>query len=114
MVLDAERLNPSLLPQSERDEEPEFDQFGDCEVLVELLPEGVVGDLRIPDDGARVGKGGLLTGAEFLRFGEVQQFIVFLFGEPLPSSLDGALDPSVFAIDGFGDVDPAEFLDTVV
>ncbi len=114
MVLKAERLDPALLPQRKRDEEAEFDQLGDCEVAVEPLPEGVVGDLRIPDDGAGVGKRGLLARAELVRAGEVQQLVVFLLGESLPSSLDGALHPSVFALDGFGDVDPAEFLDTVV
>ena len=113
-VPDAERLDPALLPQGERDEEPELDELGNCEVLVEPLPESVVGDLRIPDDGARVGQRGLLARGEPVRVGEVEQLVVLLFGESLPSGLDGALDPSVFALDGFGDVDPAEFLDAVV
>jgi hypothetical protein len=65
MVLKAKRLDPPLLPQSERNEEPEFDQLGDCEVLVELFPEGVVGDLRIPDDGARVVSAAFSRGLNF-------------------------------------------------
>ncbi len=111
---DAERLDPPLLPERQRDEEPEFDQLGNREVPVEILPEGVVRNLCVPDDGAGVGEGDLLPLGELVRVGEVQQLVVFLFGQSLPSSLDGALDPSVFAIDGFGDVDPAEFLDVVV
>ena len=111
---DAERLDPPLLPQGERDEEPEFDQFGDGEVLMEPLPQEFVGDLRVPDDGARVGKGSVLARGEPVRVGEVQQLVVLLFSESLPSGLDGTLNPSVFAFDGFGDVDPAELLDAMV
>jgi len=44
-VPDAERLDPPLLSQGERDEEPEFDQLRDCEVLVEALPERFVREL---------------------------------------------------------------------
>ena len=98
---DAQGLDPPLLPQRERDEEAEFDQFRDREVPVQPLPEGVVRDLGIPDDGAGVGQGDLLALGEPVGVGEVQQFIVLLFGESLPSSLDGSLDPSVFALDRF-------------
>ena len=98
---DVERLDPPLLPERQRDEEPELDQLGNGEVPVEVLPEGVVGDLRVPHDGACVGEGDLLPLGEFVRVGEVQQLVVFLFGQSLPSSLDGALDPSVLTFDGF-------------
>ena len=111
---DAERLDPSLLPRGKRDEEPEFDQFGDGEKVVEPLPKRLVGDLGIPEDGACVGKRGLLAGVELIRVVEAQQLVVFLFGESLPPSLDGALYPSVFARDGFGDIDSTEFLDAVI
>ncbi len=113
-VPDAERLDPPLLPRGKRDEEPEFDQFWDCEVVVEPLPKRVVGDLRIPEDGACVGKRGLLAWVELVGVGEAQQLVVSLFGESFPPSLDGALYPSVFALNGFGDIDPTEFLDAVV
>jgi hypothetical protein len=63
-VPDAQRLDPPLLPEGERDEEPKLDQLRDGEVPVEPLPERVVGDLRVPDDGAGVGQRGLLAGAE--------------------------------------------------
>ena len=111
---DAERLDPPLLPQGERDKEPELDQLGNGEVLVEPLPERGVGDVGIPDDRARVGQRRLLAGAERVRVGEAQQLVVFRFGQPFPSPLDGALDASVVALDGLGDVDPAELLDGVV
>ena len=104
MVLKAERLDPALLSQCESDEEAELDQLRNGEVLVEPFPEGVVGDLGIPNDGAGVGQRRLLARAELLRVGEVQQLVVFLLGESFPSSLDGALDASIFAVDGFGDV----------
>jgi hypothetical protein len=42
----------------------------------------------------------LLAGAELLGIGELQEVVVFLLGEPLPSALDGALDASVVALDG--------------
>jgi hypothetical protein len=38
LVADAERLDPSLLAERERDEEPELDELWDGEVLVELRP----------------------------------------------------------------------------
>jgi hypothetical protein len=71
-VADTERLNPPLLAQGERDEKPQLDQFGDGEVGVWPRPERVVGDLRIPDDSARVGERGLLARAELVRVGEIQ------------------------------------------
>jgi len=98
----------------ERDEEAELDQFGDREVAVKLGPQGIVGDVGIPDDCACIGERRLLPGAEFFRVGEVQQLVVLLFGEALPSSLDGALDASIFAIDGFGHINPAQFLERVI
>ena len=113
-VPDAERLDPALLTERERDEEPELDELGHGEMLVEPLPERVVGDLRIPNDGARVGERGLLAGAELVGVGEGQQLVVLRFGQSFPSPLDGALDASVVTIDGFRDVDAAELLDGVV
>ena len=38
-VPNAERLDPPLLPQGERDEEAELDEFGNSEVLVEPSSE---------------------------------------------------------------------------
>jgi len=54
VVVDTEGLDPTLLPAGQGDEEPELDQLGLAEVLVKLAPQLIVGDLRVPDDGARV------------------------------------------------------------
>src|SRR5206468_11329670 len=109
-----QRLDPPLLPQRERDEEAELDQLGVREVLVQLRPQRLVRDLRVPDDRARVGEGHLLTLGEFRRIGEEQEIVVFLFRQPFPSGLDGALYPSVLALDGLGDVDAAELFDGMI
>ena len=113
-VPDAERLDPPLLPQGERDEEAELDELGHGEEPVEPRPQRVIGDLGVPDDRTRVGEGRLLALAECARVGEVQELVVLRFRRSLPSSLDGPLNPSVLALDGFRDVHPAQLLDAVV
>ena len=114
MVADAEGLDPPLLPERQRDEEAELHQFGHREVAVQLIPQRVVRDAGVPNDGAGIGQGRPLARCEAVGFVEVEEFIVLGFGEPLPSSLDGPLDPSVFAVDRFGNVDPAELFERVV
>lgn len=83
-------------------------------MLVKLRPERVVGDLSVPDDGAGVREGSFLPFRELVRLGEIQQLVVLRFGESLPSGPDGALDPSVLALNRFRYVDAAEFFKTVV
>src|SRR6185436_13307633 len=114
VVPDAERLDPSLLTQRERDEEAQLDQLRIREVQMQLCPQGLVGDLGVPDDGACVGQRRLLPLAELRRLREVKEIVVLFLGEPLPSGLDGALDASVLALDRLRDVDPPELLDGVV
>ena len=65
-MVDPKRFDPALLAQRQRDEKPELDQFGDGEVLVQLVPQDVIGDLGVPRDGARIGKRDLLAVAEFV------------------------------------------------
>ena len=113
-MADAERLDPSLLSERQRDEEPELDELRNREVLVKLRPQGIVGDVGIPDDRARIRKRDFLAFAEAGGFFELQQIVVLLFGESFPSSLDGALDPSVLAVDRLRNVDAAELLDAVI
>jgi hypothetical protein len=45
---------------------------------------------------------------------EAEEFVVVGFGETLPSSLDGPLDPSVIAFNRFGDVDAAQFFEGMI
>ena len=59
-MADAERLDPSLLTAGQRNEEAELDQFRLGEVRVQGRPQLFVGEIRIPDDGARVAQRGLL------------------------------------------------------
>ena len=49
---DAESFDPLLLAEGDGDEVAKLDEFGLGEVLVELNPQGVVGEIGIPDDGA--------------------------------------------------------------
>ena len=111
---DTERLDPALLPERQRDEESQLDELRHREVLVELRPQSLVRNLGVPDDRAGIRQGNFLAFAETGRFFELQEIVILLFRESLPSSLDGALDPSVLAVDRFGDVDAAELLDAVI
>src|SRR5262245_44997658 len=83
-------------------------------MAAEPRPQRLVGDLRVPDDRARVGQRHLLTLGEPRRLREVQEIVVLLFREPLPSGLDGTLHASVFALDRLRHVDAAELLDRVI
>ena len=113
-VADAERLDPSLLSQGQRNEEAKLDQLGVREMLVQFRPQRRIGDLGIPDDGARVRQCHLLALSELKGIREVQQVVVLLFGQPFPSGLDGTLDASIVALDRLGDVDATQLLDGVI
>ena len=65
-MADAERLDPALLPQGEGDEEAELDELGLAEVTVERLPQRVISEIRVPDDGARPSERRLLAFVELL------------------------------------------------
>ena len=71
-VADAEGFDPALLAQSERDEEPKFDQLGNGKVLVQFLPKRVVGDLGVPGNGAGIGQRHFFTLGELVRILEVE------------------------------------------
>ena len=100
-VVDAEGFDPTLLAESEADEKAELNQLGDGEVSMEFFPERGVGDVGVPSDRAGVGQRDFLPFAELVRVGEVEQLVVFFFGEALPSSLDGALNTSILTLNGF-------------
>jgi hypothetical protein len=65
-VADAERLDPALLPQREGDEEAKLDELGLAEVPVQRLPQRIIGEICIPDDGPRPTQRGLLAIVELL------------------------------------------------
>ena len=95
LVTDAEGLDPSLLPAGQCNEEPQFHQFRLREVLMELSPENLIGNRRIPDDCTRIAQRCLLAGGETIGLFELEKIVVVGLGEPFPSSLDGSLDSSI-------------------
>src|SRR5581483_4649540 len=50
---EAERALEMLLPEREADRAPELDELGLGELRVQLLPEGVVGEIGVPHDRVR-------------------------------------------------------------
>jgi len=70
-VPDAERLDPSLLSQGQPNEEAKLDQLGVREMLAQFRPQRRIGDLGIPDDGARVRQCHLLALSELKGIREV-------------------------------------------
>ena len=108
VVADTQGLDPALLAAGEGDEKAELDQLILGEEPVQPLPEGVVGDPSVPNDGARVGERRLLAFSEAVRVLEVQELLVLLFSDALLSRPDRSLDASILALDGFGYVHTAE------
>ena len=106
-MTDAERFDPALLAERQCYEEAQLHQFGNRKMLVQPLPKRVGGDVGIPGDGTRISERDLFAFRKFGRVREVEQIVVLRFRESLPSSLDGSLDASIFAIDGLGDINPA-------
>ena len=113
-MADAKRFNPALLAESQRDEKSQFDQFGIREMAVQLFPKRRVGDVGIPDNRARVGQSDFLPLGKFIRSFKTEQFIVVIFRQSLPPSLDGALDASILAVDRLRHIDSAHLLELVI
>ena len=114
MVADSQRLDPALLATRQSDEEPELDKFRLGEVLMELRPESLIGEIGIPENGAGVAKRGLLPFGVAVGVLELQEVVIVGFGEPVLSSLDRSLDASILTGDRLRDIDPAQLLDLVV
>src|SRR5918996_4843662 len=113
-VAEAERLDPALLSEGERHEVPELDDLLVAEVLPELLPDAVVGPLRVPHEHARIEERGLLPVIEAIGMLELEKLVVVLLDQSLLSAPERPLRPSVVASDRLRDVDPAELLDPVI
>ena len=114
VVADAQCLDPALLAQRQPDEEAQLDQLRVAEVFVQLLPQRVVGQRGLPDDGAGIGERGLLALGELIGVGVVQQLGVLRLWNAPRSRPDRSLRPSILALDGLRDVDAAQLLEVVV
>ena len=98
-MADPQCLDPTLLTARERDKKAELDKLSLAEMLVQPLPQGVVCDAGVPDDGARVNERRLLSFAESVRVLKVQELLVLLFGDRLLSRPDRSLYASILALD---------------
>src|SRR5207244_1914932 len=82
--------------------------------LAEHRPDTIVGAFGIPYEHARVKERGLLARGETVGALEIQEIPVITFREPLLSTLERPLRPSVIALDGLGYVDAAELFERVL
>ena len=83
-------------------------------MLVELRPEGVVGQRRVEENRLGVGQRDLLALAELLRLAEVEQVGVLVFGQSLLFGPNRTLGASILALDRARDVDPADLFGLVI
>ena len=113
-VANTQCFDPALLTERQRYEKSELDELGNREVAVQLLPEGRIGNIGIPDDRTGVRERHFLPLGELIRTLKIEELIVILFRQSLPSSLDGSLHASIFAVDRFRHVDPAHFLEFMI
>ncbi len=79
-MADTQCLNPPLLTTRQRNEESQLDQFWLGEMRVQLLPEFVISDARIPQNGTGVAQCRLLAVVKPVRIFESQQIVVVTFG----------------------------------
>jgi hypothetical protein len=98
-MADAERLDPALLTERQRDEKTQLHELRIGEMLMQLRPQSIVCDIRIPDDRAGISQRDFFALGETRRAFELQEIVVLLFAQSFPPSLDGSLDPSVLAVD---------------
>src|SRR5215470_14813977 len=110
---DVQHPQPALLPEREPDGAPQFHEFRFGEVVPHPRPE-LVRRLQMPGDRFGVGECRLLPVVVARRCLEVQQFVVLALGQAAGRRRDRALVAAVFALDGTGYVDPAQFLDLMV
>jgi hypothetical protein len=113
VVLEAEEAIETLLAHGETDEEAEFDELGLSEVGVEHVPLGVV-EIGAPGDGLGETECGFLAIVVASRLFEVEEILDVIFHENGAERFGRALIAAVGAVDGFGNVETAEFLDGVI
>ncbi len=78
-MADAQRLDPALLAERQRDKKPKLDELGNREVAMQLFPKRFVGNARVPDNRAGVGQRYFLALGEFLRVLKVEELVVLVF-----------------------------------
>ena len=74
-MLDAEGFDPALLAEGEADKKPEFDQFRNREVAVQLRPQLVIRDVCVPNDRTGVSQREFFPFGEFVGIGEVEEIV---------------------------------------
>ncbi|MGI8827948.1 MAG: hypothetical protein ACR2JC_20420 [Chloroflexota bacterium] len=79
-MTDTQGFDPALLSEGECHERTQLYQLGLGEMPVQLLPQRVVGNTGVPDDGAGIGQCYLLLVAKAFRILKVQQLVVLVFG----------------------------------
>jgi hypothetical protein len=113
-VADPQRLDPALLTEGQCNEKSQLNELGIRKMPVQLFPQRVVRDIGVPDDRAGVSKRRLLSLGKFVGSLKVKELVILGFGESLPSTLDGSLDPSILAVDRFGNIDATHLLDLML
>jgi hypothetical protein len=109
-VADPERPDPALAAGDVADERPELDELRLGEVRVQLRPERVVGERRVPADRVGVAERDALALAEERRRLVPLERRELVLVSGLPSRPDGALVASVVAFERLRDAEAAELL----
>src|SRR4051794_8067087 len=109
-MIDAEQPNPALLAEGQGDATTELDELLLGEVGVQTCPQSVE-VLAAPGDGLGVRERSLLPVVVQVGGLEVEEFVVLLFPKSRRGGLLGALVAAELALDGPGDVHPAQVLD---
>jgi len=78
-MADTQCLDPALLTERQRYEKPELDELGNREVAVQLLPEGLIGNIGIPDDRTGIRERHFLPLGELIRALKIEELIVIVF-----------------------------------
>ena len=113
-VTEAERADPALTARDVADERAQLDELRLREVRVQLLPQRVVGEVGIPADRVRVPERDAFAFVEARRRLVPVELGELVLVRRLPSRPDGALVPSVAALERLRDPKPAELFQVQV
>ena len=114
MVIYVQKPQPALLAERQPDHATELDQLGLGEVLVQPIPECIVG-IEMPGDGLSIGKRRLLPAIVVGRGLEIDKVLHLVLDHSAGfRGLHRALIATVFALHRARDIEPAQLLDCVV